>query len=196
MKTQTSDRFEVDNSTQNKTKLRRKIEKTISLGILTIVIAAIAIIQPLFTQIGANLLFEEIFFAAGIVRFLYAFNTRSSGKFKLKLALALVYILAGLLILINQNETGQIINYILGITIVINGALEIILALQVRRVAHQWGWILLSGIVAIALGIALAAKTYAVWVMGILVGLNLLVSGLWITLVAFATRSALQKVSA
>ena len=183
-----------ETETKNKQKLSQKIKQTTSLGLLLVVLGSIAILQPLFTTLTTELLFEEIFLAAGIVRLLYAFNTRQSKKFKLKLILGLIYIIAGLLIVADYYWEGQInTSFFLAIAIFINGVIEIFLAIQVRRFAFQWGWILLSGITAIISSILIISSGNYVWVIGILVGINVLATGLWLTVVSRATHSALKK---
>lgn len=182
----------VDPESKKKQELKEKLTKVTGLGILLMVLGSIAIFQPLFTTLTAKLLFEEMLFAAGIVRLFYAFYTRQR-KFTLKLILGLVYIITGLVIINIPTEENLMSNFILAGTIFLNGVIEVFLAIQVRRFTYQWGWILLSGIAAIILGILIGSWADAVWIMGILVGVNLLASGFWITVVSNATSSALQK---
>ncbi|MGF1487957.1 MAG: DUF308 domain-containing protein [Prochloraceae cyanobacterium] len=178
---------------EDKQKLSNKIKQTTGLGLLLIVLGLVALVQSLFTEVESSLLFEEMFLAGGAIRLLYALNTRHSKKFVLKLIVSLVYILTGLLVVLTQSLQNTINVVILGTAIIFSGIIETILAVQVRRFAFQWGWILLSGIIAIILGIAIVSGNNASDKIGILVGINILASGLWITLVSRATIKQLQK---
>ena len=71
------------------------------------------------------------------------------------------------------------------------GVLEVMMAMRVRP--HQgWGWLLLSGLVAIAVGVMIAAglPSSAVWAIGLLTGINLLSTGVSFVVLALAGRRA------
>jgi len=74
--------------------------------------------------------------------------------------------------------------FVIGLTIVIaalfiaEGIMEFIMGLRMRP--HDgWGWVVFSGLVAVAAGllIALSLPASAVWALGLLAGINLLFSG-------------------
>ncbi len=59
-----------------------------------------------------------------------------------------------------------------------DGVLEVIMAFRIR--SHRgWGWVLVSGLVAIAAGalIALQLPSSATWVLGMLVGIKMIFAG-------------------
>ena len=75
------------------------------------------------------------------------------------------------------------------------GVAEIIMAFKVRP--HEgWGFMLLSGIAALAVGvmIALDLPSSATWALGLLVGINLLFSGWSYIFLALAGRRASEGV--
>jgi uncharacterized membrane protein HdeD (DUF308 family) len=57
-------------------------------------------------------------------------------------------------------------------------------------VPKAWGWVLLSGIVDIVLAVIIISGMpgTAIWVLGLLVGINLLMMGISIVMVALAVR--------
>ncbi|MDJ0726047.1 MAG: DUF308 domain-containing protein [Prochloraceae cyanobacterium] len=173
---------------EEKQKLSKKIKGVTALGLLLIVLGIIAIVQGLFALSTTQLLFEEMFLAGGIIRLIYALNTRQSKKFSLKLIVSLIYIVTGLLITIAPDTI-----LLVGFAILASGIVEIILAVQVKQIAFQWGWILLSGIIAIVLGILISSGFNSIQTIGILVGINLLATGVWLTIVSRATYLALTK---
>ncbi len=68
------------------------------------------------------------------------------------------------------------------------------MAFRVRP--HEgWGWLLLSGLVAVAVGLLIAAElpSSAVWAIGLLTGINLLSSGVSFIVLALAGRRAGQS---
>ena len=61
---------------------------------------------------------------------------------------------------------------------IVEGVLEFIMGFRMRP--HEgWGWVVFSGLVAVAAGllIALSLPESAVWALGLLAGINLLFSG-------------------
>ena len=71
------------------------------------------------------------------------------------------------------------------------GVLEMIMAIRVRP--HEgWSWLLLSGLIAIAVGlmIGLGLPGSATWAIGLLVGVNLLSTGISFITLALAGRGA------
>jgi uncharacterized membrane protein HdeD (DUF308 family) len=74
---------------------------------------------------------------------------------------------------------------------IVEGFLEAGIAFRIRP--HSgWGWMLLSGIVAVAVGVLLIANlpSSATWAIGLLVGINLIMSGFAYLLLPMAASSA------
>jgi uncharacterized membrane protein HdeD (DUF308 family) len=77
------------------------------------------------------------------------------------------------------------------------GVLEIIMAFRVRP--HEgWGWLILSGLIAVAAGalITLGLPSSAGWALGLLAGINLISTGWGFLFLALAGRRAGQAVAA
>ena len=76
------------------------------------------------------------------------------------------------------------------------GIAEIVMAFQVRP--HEgWGWVLLSGIAALAVGVMIGMDLpgSATWALGLLVGINLLFSGWSYVFLALAGRKAHERLA-
>ena len=67
---------------------------------------------------------------------------------------------------------------LLAVMFILEGVVQAGIAFRIRPHAG-WVWMLLSGIVAIAVGVLLIAKlpSSAAWAIGLLVGINLMMSG-------------------
>ena len=75
---------------------------------------------------------------------------------------------------------------LLAVVFLLEGILKIALSFKVKPQSN-WGWLLVSGIAGIILAIIIILEfpAAAAWILGLLVGINLLISGL--TLVMLAT---------
>jgi heme/copper-type cytochrome/quinol oxidase subunit 1 len=93
--------------------------------------------------------------------------------------LAIVYGIAGIYMLMNPLLGVLSLTLLLAVFLLAEGILEIALYFRIRRVRHG-GWILFDGIVTLILGILIWAHwpSSSVWVIGTLVGISLMFSGI------------------
>ncbi|MCY7272668.1 MAG: DUF308 domain-containing protein, partial [Phormidesmis sp. CAN_BIN44] len=80
-----------------------------------------------------------------------------------------------------------------GVTIFMQGIIQVSIAFQMRRIAPRWGWMLASGIIGIIFGIVIwSSLPYsAIWLIGTLIGVNLLFDGVWMLTLHSGQRRAL-----
>jgi uncharacterized membrane protein HdeD (DUF308 family) len=152
-----------------------------AIAVLTIVLGIIAIVFPFFATITSTLVFGWIFIFAGIAQIVYAFQSKGAGRVAWTLILGLLYLLAGIFVLTDPLQGALAFTLILGVTIFVQGIIQVSLAFQMRRVSPNWGWMLVSGIAGIILGIFIWSSfpSNAVWLIGTWVGINLLSDGVW-----------------
>ena len=152
-----------------------------AIAVLMIVLGLIAIAFPFFATVASTLVFGWLFIVAGIAQIIYAFQSKGVGKFVWKLILGALYLLAGIIVMVNPLEGVLAFTLVLGITIFVQGMIQVILAFQMRRISSNWGWILASGIVGIICGIFVWSSFpfSAAWLIGTLIGVNLLFDGIW-----------------
>lgn len=165
-----------------------------TIAILMIVLGAIAIAFPFFATVASTLVFSWVFIFAGIAQLVYAFHSRGAGQVVWKLILGLLYLLAGIFVLANPLQGVLAFTLVLGITIFVQGIIQVSLAFQLRRTSPKWLWMLVSGIAGIILGIFIWSSFpfSAAWLIGIWIGANLFFDGIWmLTLHSGQQRSLL-----
>ena len=152
-----------------------------TIAVLMIVLGFVAIAFPFFATVASTLLFGWIFIFAGIAQIVYAFQSRGAGQVVWKLILGLLYLLSGIFVLANPLAGVLAFTLVLGITIFVQGIIQVSLAFQMRRNSHNWGWMLVSGIIGIIFGIFVWSNFpfSAAWLIGIFIGTNLLFDGIW-----------------
>jgi len=147
-------------------------------GISFLVLGILAIALPGFFTFAFEQLLGWLFLFGGLIQAWRTFKTRHSpGTWASALA-ALLAIVVGFLLL-SRPMTGVLtLTIILTISFLVEGILKIFMAASMREYIN-WGWLLLSGILALAM----AAIIYsgwpgtALWVIGLLVGINMLFFG-------------------
>lgn len=162
-----------------------------AIAVLMIVLGLIAAAFPFFAGIASTLVFGWVFIFAGIAQIVYAFQSKRAGQVAWKLILGVLYLLAGILILANPLQGLLAFTLVLGITIFVQGIIQVSLAFQFRRTSPNWGWTLTSGIIGIILGIFIWSSfpSSAPWLIGVWVGANLFLDGIWmLTLHSGQTR--------
>jgi len=83
---------------------------------------------------------------------------------------------------------------VLGVTIFVQGIIQVAIAFQMRRISPNWGWMLVSGIIGIIFGIFIWSNfpSSAAWLIGTLIGVNLLFDGVWMLTLHSGQRRVLQ----
>ena len=163
----------------------------LALGILLIIAGLVAIAFPLLSSIAAKIFLGWLFLIGGVVMIVHAFAAPGWKGFIWELLIGILYLVAGGY-LIFSPEAGLItLTILLAALFIAEGVAEVIMAFQVRP--HEgWGWLLLSGIAALAVGLMIGMNlpSSATWAIGLLVGINLLFSGWSYVFLALAGRKA------
>lgn len=157
----------------------------IALGVLLIILGVIAIGAPYVTTIAVKIVLGWLFLIGGIVQIAHAFYTQSWKGFFGNLLIGLLYAAAGVWLAFFPLTGIITLTVLLAMMFIAEGILKFLIGLQVRPL-DGWFWILLSGVVAIAIGIMLfmGLPSTATWAIGLLVGIDLLSSGIALVLTA------------
>jgi len=175
-------------------RLKRGFGLSLIFGILMIVLGAIAIARPFFAGIAVNFYLGWIFVIGGIIQVIYAVQTRDEGQFFWKLLIGILYFIAGLILLLYPLEGLLTLTWVVGVSVLISGFTQTVWAF-VLRPEGDWRWVLFRGLLAIALGIWVLADwpDDAPWLIGLLVGLNLISDGIGIATFSIAARGAIVE---
>lgn len=167
---------------------------TTTIAVLMIILGIIAIAFPFFASIASTLVFGWVFIFAGVVQIVYAFHSRDAGQVIWKLILGCLYLFAGIFVVANPLKGVLAFTIVLGVTIFVQGIIQVSIAFKVRRTAPKWVWMLASGIIGIIFGIVIwSSLPYsAIWLIGTLIGVNLLFDGVWMLTLHSGQRRALS----
>jgi uncharacterized membrane protein HdeD (DUF308 family) len=163
----------------------------LALGILLILAGVAAIAFPLLSTIATKIMLGWIFLIAGVVMAVHAFSIQQWRGFLMELLLAVLYIVVGGWLAFFPFTGIITLTILLAALFLAEGVLEVIMAMRVRP--HEgWGWLLISGLIAIVVGVMIAAERpgSAAWAIGLLAGINLLSTGVSFVVLALAGRRA------
>lgn len=148
------------------------------LGIVLIGLGIAAIAFPFLSSVATKIFLGWLFLVGGIIQIVHAFSVREWSAFALDLLIGVLYVAAGAWLAFFPLTGLITLTILVAVTFIAQGVLEAFIALQLRP--HTgWFWMLLAGIVAIAAGLMLIAElpSSATWAVGLLVGINLIMSG-------------------
>jgi uncharacterized membrane protein HdeD (DUF308 family) len=146
-------------------------------GIILVILGLAAIFTP--RTLAVEILFGCLFLISGITGLVVTFWVRQAPGFRWSLVSAILGIVAGIILLLSPKGILSL-TLILIVFFVIEGVASIMFALEHKREqSGQWGWMLVSGIIALSLAaiILVGLPGSAEWALGLLVGINLIFGG-------------------
>jgi uncharacterized membrane protein HdeD (DUF308 family) len=165
----------------------------LAFGILMIILGIFAIGAPVVATIAFQVVLGWLLVIGGIAEGIHAFMAQNWRGFLFELLSAILYVVVGALLLFNPLLGAAALTLLLAVFLVVEGIFKIIMALRVRD--HRgWGWVLASGILSLILGAMIWAQWPAsgLWVIGLLVGIQLLFTGWSVVMLALAARAHRQ----
>lgn len=169
----------------------------LALGLVFVVAGIVAIAFPLLSTIAAKIVLGWTFIIGGILMVMHAFSSLGWRGFLLSVLIGILYVIAGAWLAFFAFTGIITLTILLAALFIAEGVLEVIMAFRVRP--HEgWGWLLVSGIVAVAAGvlIALELPNSAAWAIGLLTGINLLSTGVSFIVLALAGRRGVLPATA
>ena len=175
------------------TDIKKGVNGSLWIGILLIVLGIVAVAQPAVSTLFAETWFAWILISAGSAKLGYAFQTRNSGGFIWKLLLSILYIATGLMLFISPLKGTLTLTLLLGSFLLAEGVFNLILAFRLRP-QQNWTWVLSDGIITLLLGgiIWFQWPFNAPWIIGTLVGVSVLSTGISRVMLSLNSRSALN----
>ncbi len=160
-------------------------------GIVMFICGMIAIAMPLVSSIGIVILLAWVILFAGVSHLIFAFHARGVGSILWQILLGVLYLAAGIYLLINPVLGVVSLTLVLAVFLVLEGIVEIALYFSCGA-SSMPGWVLLDGIITLILGILIWRHwpSSSVWVIGTLIGISLIFSGISRIMLSVAARRA------
>jgi uncharacterized membrane protein HdeD (DUF308 family) len=173
---------------------RKSVTWSIVLSVLIILAGILAIVVPPVAGIAVTIFLGWLLIFGGVMHLVFAWQRRTTGALLWELLLGIVYILAGVYLLLNPVVGLVSLTFALAIYLFVAGIIEFILALRLRP-APGSGWLFVDGVVSVILAI-LIWRTWpssSAWVLGMLVGFAMLFSGLTRLMLSLAARHLIPR---
>ncbi len=166
----------------------------VALGIIFMIAGVIALGSVVAATASAVLIVGIMMIMAGVAEIIAAFNVKSWGKFALWMLLGALYVAAGIIAITNPFAAATILTLFLGVALVVGGIVRMFLAWHMREAGKPWGWVVVSGLISLLLGLMIIAHWpySSFYVLGIFLGIDLIFIGSgWLTIgLALKRRAA------
>lgn len=156
-------------------------------GIGIVILGMLAIALPVLFTIAIDLLIGSIFLIGGIFQFIRTFKANRIPGFIMALLTAIVYVAIGILLIYYPMRGVLTLTMLLTIFFILEGIAKIVWGFKLKPLTG-WGWLVFSGVLALAMGAIIIAgwPGTALWVMGLLVGIDLIFFGFSLITLALA----------
>jgi uncharacterized membrane protein HdeD (DUF308 family) len=163
------------------------------LGILLMICGTAAIVFPPISSLVAVTALSIVLLVAGVAMIVGAFWTGKWSGFLIHLLVGILYVAGGMVIADRPLVSTLLITMFLAISFMVMGIFRAVGAMVLRF--PQWGWALMNGLVTFLLGLIIYRHLPldAFWVIGVLVGIEMLLNGwTWIMLSTMVRRQPMN----
>jgi len=168
----------------------------LALGILTLILGSAALILPVIATLTVELLIGSLLLIDGVLQTMNYFQLKKKKGYGWRLIGALLAIAVGLLLLLFPFEGILSLTLVVGAFFVAAGIIKGFLAYELRP-GDSWGWLLFSAIISVILGVMVLGlwPEASGWILGILVGVDLIIAGWWLILLSLSARKSRSAIS-
>lgn len=168
---------------------------TMFMGFLIAALGLFLIVYPFAAGAITIVLLGWILIFVGIAQFVFAFHSRSAGRFLLKALMGVLYGLCGIVLAFFPVAGLAALTAVLATLLLMYAVCLLTVAFQIRPVSG-WRWFLADGLASLLLGVLILARWPAssLWAIGTLIGVAVLTSGLTRIFIASAIRGGASAV--
>ena len=176
--------------------LKKSVGWSIGLSVLMILAGFLAIVIPQAAGIAVNLLVAWLLVFSGAAHLVFGWHVRTTGGILWELLLGVLYIFVGGYLLFRPVVGLASLTLALAIYLFAEGVLELILWFRLRPLRGSGG-LLFDGIITLILGVMIwrTWPSSTEWVIGTLVGISMLFSGISRLMLSLAAGRLVAKLA-
>lgn len=127
----------------------------------------------------STMLIGALLLVAGVSEIFQAFSTQHWRGFVLRVLVGFLYAVCGIMLLTDPARASVILTLVFALSLIASGCVRVVQAFQYWEVFGPL--LLISGLIGIAAGLVILAKwpISGLWVLGLVVGIDLLSHGIW-----------------
>jgi uncharacterized membrane protein HdeD (DUF308 family) len=144
-------------------------------------------------SLGVVLLVSWLLIIGGIVQFVHVFRCQGIGDGIWKALIAIIYFVTGLYLRFNLRVGLAALTLVLIAFFVAQGLVDIFAYFRTRQ-SGMSRWLLFDGLITLLLGVMIWRRwpSSAIWVIGLLVGINMIMTGITRLMLSLGIRRAIK----
>jgi len=160
-------------------------------GSVMILAGILALVYPVASSFAAVFFLGCLLIISGIVQGISLIDAREVPHFWLQLVSVVLSVIVGVLLIRHRGAGLLVLTLLLLVYFMVEGISKIIFSLTIRPFPN-WGWVLASGIVTILIAFYLWANlpVTAIWLLGVLLGIQLICEGAALGYLAWQVRTS------
>jgi len=169
--------------------LKRASGTAVLLSIVMIIFGILAITLPIISSLAVAIVIGWLVIFAGVAQLVHAFQSKGIGHIVWKILVAAFYLVAGANLIARPALGAAGLSLVLGIFLIAEGVADVI-AYFVMRKSGSSLWMLLDGIITLALGFMIWNHwpSGSLWIIGTFVGISMVMTGITRLMMALAVR--------
>lgn len=150
---------------------------------------------PLEMSIGVVIVISWALLFSGVMQFIHVFRCKGIGDGIWKALIALLYLVTGFYLRLNLRVGVVTLTFALVGFLVAQGLVDIVVYFRTRKNGSS-GWLLFEGLMNFVLGLLIWRHwpSSSLWVIGTLVGINMIIIGTTRLMLTIAARRAIDTV--
>jgi uncharacterized membrane protein HdeD (DUF308 family) len=169
--------------------IRQASTLSILWGVLLIVFGMFAVGSPFVAAVAVSVAVAWLIILAGVVHLMLALHAHRAGRLVWKLLVGLAYVFFGVYLILHPVLGVASLTLVIAVLFLIEGILDVILFFNMRSMRGAF-WVLVDGIVTLLLGLTIYLQwpSSAVWAIGVLVGVSMIISGVTRVMLSLSVR--------
>ncbi|KTD06798.1 HdeD family acid-resistance protein [Legionella jamestowniensis] len=163
----------------------------LTLGILFVILGGLGLGMVVGLTLASMLFLGVLLIIGGFLQIVDVFKARRWKAVAWHAFIAILYLIGGALIIYDPFLASTLITAMLATVLIIIGLSRFVMAITLRG-SKGWGWLLLAGIIAIALGVMILMHwpLSGLWIIGLFIAVELIVDGWTYIFLALSMRRA------
>ena len=160
-------------------------------GALMVLGGVLALVYPIVSSVAVVLFLGWILILSGVVQGFSLIGAKDVPHFWLQLVSVVLSVIVGVLFIRQPGESLLTLTLLLIVFFMVEGVSKLIFALTIRPFPN-WGWVFASGVVGILVALYLWASfpITALWLLGVLLGIQLICEGAALAYLAWKVRTS------
>ncbi|MEX2112462.1 MAG: HdeD family acid-resistance protein [Pirellulales bacterium] len=169
--------------------LRRNWGWALALGIALIALGMIALGAAVFTTVASVVMFGWLLIVGGALQLAHGFVRRAWSGFFIDVLSGVLYLVVGFMFINEPLQAAVTLTLMLALALIFVGVMRIVVAVSSNF--QHWVWLLLNGIITLALGILIWRQwpDSGLWVIGLFIGIDMIFYGWALVMLALGVRS-------